>query len=569
MQQKKKNDPIPPSRSIRDYLSDIRVIQVLIQLVFLILLVGFLSIAWTSILATLEERGLRLQWGFLLTQAGFQISESPEWYASSSSYGQAFLVGILNTVRVVSIGLVGATILGVFVGIFLLSRNWLIRTISRIFVELLRNTPLLVQLYFWYFVVFFALPEYATPIAIPVEGLARIPIQYPIYIFLFLGVWMLARNSKFPQRVQYGGLIGVILVEVYTRLIGAVGGGSTIPGSETIASLLIGFSILIILASLFASKPWKAVSYGFIIIVGGQVLLGFFAFLAYYLQLLPAQGEVLVEVESLIYMTRKGLAFPEFLVTRQFASWMAFVGLGLALAMVAWVYGGHVTETTGRPVPRTLYATAAIVVFALVGWFLVLGQADTTETVIVGEGEDAVELTIAEALEQRVLEPEQEMDLAPEPIHMVLVERGRFRFERGIEISLEYAALLVGLVIYTAAFIAEIVRAGIQAVPYGQIEAARALGLTYPQTLRQVILPQALRVIIPPLGNQYLNLSKNSSLAVAIAFADTYQVGTTVMNQSGQSLIGFTLVFVVYLSLSLLISLVMNIVNSRFQLVTR
>ncbi len=164
---------------------------------------------------------------------------------------------------------------------------------------------------------------------------------------------------------------------------------------------------------------------------------------------------------------------------------------------------------------------------------------------------------------------EIQVEFGQDPILVILPEKGRFRFESGNVITPEFAALLVGLVIYTSAFIAEIVRAGIQAVPYGQIEAARALGISNAQTLQHVILPQALRVIIPPMGNQYRNLAKNSSLAAAVAFADTYQVGQTFMNQSGQSIVGFTLIFIVYITMSLIISLFMNTVTRRFKIVTR
>jgi general L-amino acid transport system permease protein len=130
-------------------------------------------------------------------------------------------------------------------------------------------------------------------------------------------------------------------------------------------------------------------------------------------------------------------------------------------------------------------------------------------------------------------------------------------------------ALFIGLVIYTSAFIGEIVRAGIQAVPYGQLEASRALGLSGWQMLRLVVLPQALRVILPPLSSQYLNLAKNSTLATAIAYADAYSVGQTIMNTSGQSVPGFIIILITYLTMSLIIATIMNIVNSRFQLVTR
>ena len=120
-----------------------------------------------------------------------------------------------------------------------------------------------------------------------------------------------------------------------------------------------------------------------------------------------------------------------------------------------------------------------------------------------------------------------------------------------------------------AEFIAEIVRAGIQAVDKGQVEASRALGFGYGKTLTLIILPQALRVIIPPMGNQYLNLAKNSSLAIAISFTDLFQVSFTIINQTGQTVSVFIVVILVYLAISLVISYIMNTVNSRFQLVTR
>jgi general L-amino acid transport system permease protein len=143
------------------------------------------------------------------------------------------------------------------------------------------------------------------------------------------------------------------------------------------------------------------------------------------------------------------------------------------------------------------------------------------------------------------------------------------KVEGGTTFSPEFTALLLGLVIYTGAFIAEVVRAGILAVPKGQTEAARAQGFTNAQILRLVVLPQALRVIIPPLISQYLNLTKNSSLAIGIAFLDLYAVSTTMLNQSGRVVEVFLMIMASYLSMSLTISLIMNIVNRRIQIVER
>jgi len=138
-----------------------------------------------------------------------------------------------------------------------------------------------------------------------------------------------------------------------------------------------------------------------------------------------------------------------------------------------------------------------------------------------------------------------------------------------LRLTPEFAALLSGLVVYTGAFIAEVIRGGILSVSKGQTEAARAVGLSTIQTLRLVVLPLALRVIIPPLISQYLNLTKNSSLAIAIGFVDLFFVGRTIINQAGQAVPVFILVMAIYLSLSLLTSLILNFYNKRVQLVER
>jgi general L-amino acid transport system permease protein len=150
----------------------------------------------------------------------------------------------------------------------------------------------------------------------------------------------------------------------------------------------------------------------------------------------------------------------------------------------------------------------------------------------------------------------------------VPVLRG-FNFTGGSGVSPEFAALLIGLVIYTASFIAEIVRAGILAVSWGQSEAAMALGLRPGQRMRLVVLPQALRVIVPPMTSEYLSLTKNSSLAVIIGFPDLVNIANTTMNQTGQAVEGIALIMAVYLAISLLISLLMNLYNRSVALVER
>src|SRR5205814_8698413 len=141
-----------------------------------------------------------------------------------------------------------------------------------------------------------------------------------------------------------------------------------------------------------------------------------------------------------------------------------------------------------------------------------------------------------------------------------------FNFAGGHAVSPEFAALLIGLTVYTAAFIAEIVRAGILAVSWGQSEAALALGLRPAQTMRMIVLPQALRVIVPPMTSQYLNLTKNSSLAVAIGYPDLVSIANTTINQTGQAIEGVAIIMAVYLTISLSISAFMNWYNARIML---
>jgi general L-amino acid transport system permease protein len=156
------------------------------------------------------------------------------------------------------------------------------------------------------------------------------------------------------------------------------------------------------------------------------------------------------------------------------------------------------------------------------------------------------------------------------PATLEFPEKGRFNIRGGLEILPEFAALLVGLVLYTGAFIAEVVRAGIMAVSKGQTEAAGALGLRNGPTLKLVVVPQAMRVIIPPLTSQYLNLTKNSSLAVFVGYPDLVQVFTgTVLNQTGQAVEVVMITMAVYLSISLVTSMVMNWYNARIALVER
>ena len=230
-----------------------------------------------------------------------------------------------------------------------------------------------------------------------------------------------------------------------------------------------------------------------------------------------------------IYINQRGLflTWPRF--TPQSTPFVLFTVIGILLAITAWIVLRRIRETTGRNTYFGLVSVVILVVFPAIGLLIAGGQ----------------------------------------PFEADVPVLSGFNFKGGYQLSPEFIALLVGLVTYTAAFIAEVVRAGIQSVSKGQHEAARAVGLKSSHILGLVIMPQALRVIIPPLISQYLNLTKNSSLAIFIGYPEIFFIGKTTINQAGRAVQVFLVVMAVYLSISLVTSFILNIYNRRIQLVER
>jgi general L-amino acid transport system permease protein len=381
---------VPPWR-------DARVLRVVVQVAVLLgvgLLVAYLVNNLTTAMA---ERGFSVSFGFLERRAGFEIGESPVPYNASDTYGQAFLVGLLNTLFVSFVGIILATILGVILGVARLSPNWLVNRAAAGYVEIIRNTPLLLQLFLIYFIVLLQLPA--------------------------------VRDT--------------------------------------------------------------------------------------------------IELFGTVFLNQRGLFVPGPQPGSTFVPWLVLVGLGLASVIGGAIVAGRL-EQHGRPGYRLgLVGLIVLVVLAVGGWLV----------------------------------------LAPMTFDVPV--RGRFNFSGGLALSTSFTALLLGLVLYTAGFIAEVVRGGIQAVRHGQVEAARALGLSERDTLRLIVFPQALRVIVPPLTSQYLNLTKNSSLAIAVGYPDLFKVGKTMANQIGQPVAVITLVMATYLAISLVTSVLMNLYNRRVQVLER
>lgn len=379
--------------------NDPNVRAIAFQVIALISVAAFGWYLFDNTQTNLRQRGIATGFGFLSSPAGFGIIQHLIPYSESSSYGRVFWVGLLNTLLVSGLGIVFATLLGFVIGIARLSKNWLVAKLATVYIEVFRNIPLLLQIFFWYFAVLRAVPS--------------------------------------PRQ-----------------------------------SLSLGDAVFLNIRGLYLPKPvFEA---------------GFWA----------TPAALLAAVVAMLLLRR-------------------------------WAHRRQ--EATGKPF-HTGYASLT----------LLLGL------------------------------PALAFAAAGCPLSWDYPELQGFNFRGGIVVIPELAALVTALSIYTAAFIAEIVRAGIQAVSHGQTEAAYSLGLRPGQALRLVIIPQALRVIIPPLTSQYLNLTKNSSLAAAIAYPDLVSVfAGTVLNQTGQAIEVIAITMAVYLTISLLISLFMNWYNRRVALVER
>jgi general L-amino acid transport system permease protein len=299
-------------------------------------------------------------------------------------------------------------------------------------------------------------------------------------------------------------------------------------------ALLVGIVLTVILGTFLGvarlSTNWLIAKLAAVYIEVMQdipILLQLFFWYSFFYDILPAPRDAIEPMPG-VFMSNRGFVFavPEWHPAYGYAA-MAFIAACIAVYFIhRWARKRQ--EKTGRIFPIVSASLGIVIGLPLVVWLI-----------------------------------------AGAPHRMSVPELVGFNFQGGLNVSPEFGALLLGLIIYTAAFVAEIVRAGIQAIGKGQTEAAMAIGLKPGQILNLVILPQALRVIIPPLTSQMLNLTKNSSLAVAIGFPDFVSVASTTMNQTGQAIEGISLIMVVYLCFSLLTSLFMNWYNKKMALVER
>jgi general L-amino acid transport system permease protein len=378
--------------------NDPRIRSVVWQILFVGIVVALVAFLVHNTLVNLRRQNIASGFGFLDREAAFGIGESLIAYSPADTYARAFLVGLLNTLYVAALGIVLATMLGTVMGIARLSSNWLIRKLAQVYVEIFRNIPLLLQLFFW---------------------------------------WAMIRVSAPAPRQAWELLPGV--------LVSNRGFVYPVPTADPVHRWMLLALALGIIGAIGVSRWSKR----------RQAL--------------------------------TGAQFP--------SGWVG----------VALIFGSPLLVFLAAGAPLEL------------NWPVLKG----------------------------------------------------FNFIGGGAVSPEFAALLIGLTVYTGSFIAEIVRAGILAVSWGQSEAASALGLKPGHCMRLIVLPQALRVIVPPMTSEYLSLTKNSSLAVAIGYPDLVSIANTTMNQTGQAVEGIAMIMAVYLTISLLISLFMNIYNRSVALVER
>ena len=257
------------------------------------------------------------------------------------------------------------------------------------------------------------------------------------------------------------------------------------------------------------------------------LVLLFLWYFGVFTQLPPVKESIMLP--GLLYINQRGfyLTWPH--LGDGGTLFAAFVVAGIILAIITWVVLRRIREVKGKETYFGRISLAILVLVPLIGWFVSGGK----------------------------------------PLQFDVPVLQGFNFQGGLRLTTEFTALLIGLATYTAAFIAEVFRSGIQAVQKGQIEAARAVGLRYSQILSLIIIPQAMRVIIPPLISQYLNLTKNSSLALVIGYQELFAIGKVTINQAGRAVPVFILIMATYLAISLLTAVVMNIYNKRVQFIER
>ena len=489
---------------------DVTVVKWLAQVFTLLLVVFALFFLTTQALENLDRQGIEIKYDFLSIGLGSDLREGID--TDPDTAGRALWAGAVNTIRIAAGGIVAATILGVLIGVGRLSSNWIVSRMCSVFVETIRNIPLLVQIVFiWALVATFPNVELDQG---PINGLLHVSNKG-------VSVPRLHIDDGFYQWLIFfaaGWLVGTFVKRRQDRRHDATG-RDTYPVLSFLAVLAVFGAVGWVAHPIFG---WVGAIFDFI----GD---GFSS-------LTPVVVQVVLSLAA--------LAAAAWWIRRFLARLRTPAGL---------------MKLTDDDKFRIIFAgvgALAVIAFVLVGW-------PGLSSWIINSGTDLLGVIADKFGDGRTGRP---IDIKAPDVEQV----GNFPNPGPAGLNLtQGAAVFFGVVLYTASFIAEIVRGGILAVPKGQTEAAQAVGLRRVTMLRRVILPQAFRVILPPLGNQYLNLTKNTSLAIAVGYSDFVQVGQIVYNQTGKTLEVISLWMLFYLACSLTISVIVNFFNVRMKIVER
>ena len=584
------------------------------QIVFLVAVAVAIVVLVNNVRIALERAGFTFGFGFLDDRAGVPLGESPIRYSPNDSYLRLLIAGLLNTVKVALVGVVLCSILGVAVALMRLSDNWLLRAIATGYVELLRNTPLVVQLVFWYYAVILAVPPLASnPLRFGDVYLSSIGIAFPwAFAGPGFGRWVPALVAAV---VVFA--VGYALRTVQLRRADRPGNRWGLPLLAAVVVAVGGY-----LLALPGAVPPEGVAVDLITSAGrGRVFRDLDGdgvrdrdeptATRVALRLAVEEGRLTTRSRNLIESGRDIASTFRFVpidpdeveeVTVDFADPEAAAERGLALHFQRFPSVGFVyrdADGDGEYDPGEEAAVedgervtfnAVEVVLDVTGFerrlvsdragqvyfppFQPLADGEATASggdAAGGAGGGLGGLFGAPAgggADEAELEAEVEI-LPAVPLVYSAPGLPRSEYVGGTTFSSAFLALVLALAIYTSSFVAEIVRGGIQAVPKGQREAASALGLSGSQTFGLIVFPQAVRIILPPMISQYLNLAKNSSLALVVAFEDFFNTANIVGNQTGQFVPVYVIILVGYLGLSLVFSIVLNIVNRRMALVER
>ncbi|MCB9078355.1 MAG: ABC transporter permease subunit [Anaerolineaceae bacterium] len=542
---------------------DVRVLGIIGQIVVTMLVIVFFAWLINNFVENAENQGLQVGFDFLNSTAAFDIAEGIE-YEATDTFGRALWVGVVNTIRVSLIGIVLTTLLGIVVGIARLSSNWLISRIATVYIEIVRNVPLLVLLFFIYFAVILKLPA--------VRDSAQI-FGLPVYLNnRGIAIPGLTATSGFPIWLAFI-ILGVILVMVLwtiqSRQEEQTGEPRNKLGTAVFAFLIVVFIGWLVTTTFVSDQA--------IMVSTSKNIQGFDDFEGIYLASLDTNalresGLSAATVNSLDSTASVGayqaelkglldsgaLTPEEAEIVNNRLDILDNGAVTLCSIENSAAEINAASQLRQRHIPVDIKSSDSM---RQAGSAYASGDCD----ILAGtQAELAAERSILEAPDAHEL---QRVNVPP--LVMNTPAPAGFNIQGGLKLSPEFAALLIGLIVYTGSYAAEIVRAGILSVSKGQTEAARALGLNETQRLRLIVLPQAMRVIIPPMTSQYLNLTKNSSLAVAIGYPDLVSVGNTVLNQSGFAVQVIIIFMISYLTISLSISTFLNWYNQKVRLVER